>query len=71
MVDSSALLNGFHVAHVIGWLMDLEIVNEIEVMKGQYFYILYDCYHQEVFEAWKFAGNNSKGFSPVTFPTIS
>ena len=33
MVDDSALLKFFHVAHVLGWLLDLQIVNGIEVMK--------------------------------------
>ena len=31
VVDASALLKGFHVAHVLGWLMDLKIVNRVEV----------------------------------------
>ena len=33
MVDSSALLKGFQVAHVLGWLMDLQFVTAIEIMK--------------------------------------
>ena len=48
MVDGSALLNGFHVAHVLGWLMDIQIVNRIEVMKDYDLYILSDCYQLEV-----------------------
>ena len=32
IVDASALLKGFHVSHVLSWLMDLQFVNEIEVM---------------------------------------
>ena len=42
MVDVSALLKGFHVAYVPGWLMDLQIVNGIEVMKNQVsiFYVI-------------------------------
>ena len=47
MVDGSALLNGFHVARVLGWLMDLQIVNGFEVMKDYVFYLLCDCYQLE------------------------
>ena len=32
MVDASDLLKGFQFAHVLGWLMDLQIVNGLEVM---------------------------------------
>ena len=48
MVDGSALLNGFHVAHVLGWLMDLQIVIGFEVMKDYDFYLLCDCYQLEL-----------------------
>ena len=47
MVDASSLLKGFHVAHILGWLMDLQIINGIEVMKVYDFYILYDFYQLE------------------------
>ena len=49
IVDASALLKGFHVAHVLGWLMDLQIVNGIEGMKAYYFYILCDFDQLEVY----------------------
>ena len=48
MVDATALLKGFHVSHVLGWLLDLQIVNGIEVMKDYDFYLLCDCYQLEV-----------------------
>ena len=48
MVDASTLLKGFHVAHVLGWLMDLQIVNGFEVMKDYDFYLLCDCYQLEL-----------------------
>ena len=48
MVDSSALLKVFVVAYVIGWLMDFQIINGIEVMKDYDFYLLCDCYQLEL-----------------------
>ena len=44
MVDASAFLKGFHVSHVLGWSMDLQIVNGIEVMKDYTLYTLCDFY---------------------------
>ena len=50
MVYSSAILKGFHVAYVLSWLMDVQIVNGFEVMKNYYYlYILCDWYQLEVY----------------------
>ena len=48
MVDVSVVLKGFHVVHVLGWLMDLQIVNRIEVMQDYDFFLVCDCYQLEV-----------------------